>query len=96
MRSMRRVIEATACGLLLALRIPVVAGADGEIVAWGWNDYGEYDVPVPNTGFVALAAGGRHILGLKAITPLSPGNLDCDGDIDFADIDPFVTILSGD
>ena len=38
---------------------------DGSIVAWGGNDYGQLDVPAPNTGFVAVAASGLLSLGLK-------------------------------
>jgi alpha-tubulin suppressor-like RCC1 family protein len=38
---------------------------DGSIVAWGWNDYAECNVPSANTGFVAVAGGGNHSLGLK-------------------------------
>ena len=40
--------------------------ADGSIVAWGDNEYGQCDVPSPNSGFVAIAAGSSHSLGLKA------------------------------
>ncbi|MBN2027955.1 MAG: hypothetical protein JW854_14495, partial [Actinobacteria bacterium] len=40
--------------------------SDGTIVAWGWNDFGQCDVPAPNSGFVAVAAGFRHSLGLKS------------------------------
>lgn len=40
--------------------------ADGSIVAWGRNDYGQCDVPAPNVDWVAIAAGGNHSLGLKA------------------------------
>ena len=40
--------------------------ADGSIVAWGYNGYGQTNVPAANTGFVAVAAGGDHSLGLKA------------------------------
>ena len=86
MRSTRRVIEATACGLLFALLMPAVAGADGEIVAWGHNGYGQCDVPAPNTDFVAVAAGGHHSLGLKGGAPDCPGDLDGDGDVDLADL----------
>ena len=39
---------------------------DGSIVAWGWNEYGQCNVPAPNSGFVAVAAGENHSLGLKA------------------------------
>jgi len=40
--------------------------ADGSIAAWGWNDNGQCNVPSPNTGFIAVAAGWYHSLGLKA------------------------------
>jgi len=39
-------------------------------VAWGYNDWGECNVPEPNVDFVAVAAGGAYYgaysLGLKA------------------------------
>jgi hypothetical protein len=35
-------------------------------VAWGNNDYGQLDVPVPNTDFVAVAADWGISFGLKA------------------------------
>ena len=35
------------------------------VVAWGGNDYGQCDVPSPNNGFIAVAAGGGHSLGLR-------------------------------
>jgi hypothetical protein len=38
----------------------------GFIVAWGDNQYGECTVPSPNSGFIAVAAGDYHSLGLKA------------------------------
>ena len=37
----------------------------GSVVAWGWNAYGQCDVPAPNSGFTAVAAGGYHSLGLR-------------------------------
>ena len=39
--------------------------ADGSIVAWGDNWWGQCNVPSPNTGFVAVAAGRYYNLGLK-------------------------------
>jgi hypothetical protein len=38
----------------------------GSIVAWGRNDYDQCFVPLPNTGFVAVAVGGSHNLGLTS------------------------------
>jgi len=39
--------------------------ADSTIVAWGWNSYGQCDVPSPNRGFVAITAG-YHSMGLRS------------------------------
>ena len=47
-------------------------GDVGSIMAWGCNGfgmcigYGQCNVPAPDTGFVAVAAGEGHSLGLKA------------------------------
>jgi Regulator of chromosome condensation (RCC1) repeat len=38
----------------------------GKIWAWGNHDYGQCDVPTPNSDFIAIAAGGQHSLGLKS------------------------------
>ena len=38
----------------------------GTIVAWGYNNGGQCNVPAPNSGFTAVAAGGYHNLGLKS------------------------------
>jgi hypothetical protein len=44
--------------------------ADASVVAWGcsepYYEYGQCDVPAPNAGFLAVAAGDEHSLGLKA------------------------------
>ena len=45
---------------------PIPVYAAGEIVAWGQNNYGQCDVPSPNTAFTAVSAGLDHSLGLKA------------------------------
>jgi len=65
------------------------AKTDGSILAWGNNDNGQCNVPTPSTGFVAVAAGNAHSVGLKA----SYGDLNCDGRVDFDDINPFVAAL---
>ncbi len=41
-------------------------GAGYSVVAWGDNSLGQCEVPPPNSGFVAVAVGGSHSLGLKA------------------------------
>jgi len=46
--------------------MPVAAGAEGDIAAWGWNEEGQCTVPAPNSDFVAIAAGEIHSLGLKS------------------------------
>jgi hypothetical protein len=38
---------------------------DNPIVAWGANSFGQCEVPVPNSGFIAVAAGDCHSLGVK-------------------------------
>jgi len=37
----------------------------GSIIAWGDNSVGKCNVPEPNSGFIAVAAGWNHSLGLK-------------------------------
>ena len=48
--------------------------ADGSIVAWGWNGYGQCNVPAPNADFVAVAAGWLHSLGLTG-QPIMPEDI---------------------
>jgi alpha-tubulin suppressor-like RCC1 family protein len=43
-----------------------VTSEPGSVVAWGRNDYGQCNVPSPNSGYIAVAGGSRHSLGLKA------------------------------
>jgi len=45
---------------------PSWAQTDGSIVGWGKNSYGQCNIPSPNTGFVAVAGGVEHGLGLKS------------------------------
>jgi len=40
--------------------------ANGKIVAWGNNAYGQSNLPKPNSGFVAVSAGYTFSLGLKS------------------------------
>ena len=38
----------------------------GTVAAWGWNGYGQCNVPSPNSEFVAIAGGMIHSLGLRS------------------------------
>ncbi len=51
---------------VVALGPPSVRGQSSySIVAWGYNNRGECDVPPPNADFIAIAAGGGRGLGLQ-------------------------------
>ena len=64
----RRFIGAlvTATAAILCADRAALAQDTGSIVAWGRNFHGQCNVPEPNHGFVAVAGGGYHSLGLKA------------------------------
>ena len=57
-----------ALSALLLLAFPSVSFAEtsGAVSAWGYNGYGQCDVPAPNSDFVAVAADAEHSLGLKS------------------------------
>src|SRR4051812_6964311 len=40
--------------------------SDGTVMAWGWNDYGQCNVPVELSNVTAIAAGGYYNLVLKS------------------------------
>jgi alpha-tubulin suppressor-like RCC1 family protein len=65
--------------------------ADGSVVAWGRNDNGQTNVPSPNSGFIAVAAGNIHSLAIRRAT----GDSDADGDVDLAHFAVFVDYLLG-
>ncbi|MCM8824954.1 MAG: hypothetical protein NC937_02195, partial [Candidatus Omnitrophica bacterium] len=43
----------------------VALKGDGTVVAWGYNGYGQCNVPAGLTNVVAIAAGGAHTVALK-------------------------------
>jgi alpha-tubulin suppressor-like RCC1 family protein len=68
-------VTATATESLLATPKSLIAGggyhslalkADGTVVGWGANTYGQTAVPTGLTNAVAVAAGGLHSLALQA------------------------------
>ncbi len=55
------------CLCIVLLGTGVVHGQSAwPIVAWGYNEDGQCDVPEPNADFVAAAGGGDHSLGLRS------------------------------
>ncbi len=39
---------------------------NGSVLAWGYNEYGQCNVPSPNSDFVIVSGGAWHNLGLKS------------------------------
>jgi len=50
---------------LLVWCATLLASEDGNIIAWGWNFYGQCNVPEPNSDFIAICSDWNHNLGLK-------------------------------
>ncbi len=55
--------------LLFFILYPAICLGQGEesgsVYAWGRNDFGQCDVPEPNSGFIAISVNQYHNLGLK-------------------------------
>jgi hypothetical protein len=70
--------------------------SDSSIVGWGDNEYGECNIPSPNSDFIAIAAGGYHSLALR-----SDGSIVGWGNNDYGQATPpagndFIAIAAGD
>ncbi|MCK4658363.1 MAG: thrombospondin type 3 repeat-containing protein [Phycisphaerae bacterium] len=77
------------------LTLAVPSGAfGGAIVGWGWNNYGQSDVP-DGCGFMTIAAGSYHNLVILADGSLVAwGRNDC-GQINVPSGNDFVAIAAG-
>ncbi len=64
-KTMKTLALAWTCLLWAFGTLSAQAAQTGSIVAWGINNYGQRNVPAPNSGFIAIAAGELHSLGLK-------------------------------
>jgi uncharacterized repeat protein (TIGR02543 family) len=51
---------------LFAACLSEAGSPPGAVVAWGWNGYGQTDVPPGMTNVVAVVAGGYHSLALQS------------------------------
>ncbi len=64
--------QRTPCNDIRTIVIPirwmpaVPSGGEGSIVAWGYNEFNQCNVPPPNADFVEIAGGGDHSLGLRS------------------------------
>ncbi len=93
---MRREMERVAC-VVVALAMAGGAWAQdggGSTMPWGYNWDGQCNVLAPNSGFVAVAGGGDHSLGLKGYAGCR-GDANCDGAINWRDIDFLVAAMAG-
>ena len=64
-----------------ALTIKPVVG-DRTVVAWGWGDYGQTNVPPGLSGVVAVAAGALHTVALKSDGTVVAWGYNCWGHAD--------------
>ena len=71
-RDWNRIASAAALVLGLVTAPAAWAQTTGSIVAWGLNDWGQCNVPAPNTAFVAVAAGHYHSLAVRADGSIVP------------------------
>ena len=60
------VIAALVIPLALGAISPVKASTVSTVVGWGWNYYGQTNIPSDLTDVVAIAAGSSHTLVLKS------------------------------
>jgi alpha-tubulin suppressor-like RCC1 family protein len=55
---------------------------DGTVIAWGWNNQGQTDVPAGLTGVKAIAAGHFHTVALKEDGTVAAWGYNHDGQTD--------------
>jgi hypothetical protein len=79
------------------VRVTAGAALQASVAAWGYNDFGQCNVPAPNSGFVAVAGGNWYSLGLKADGSLVAWGANYDGQCNVpAPNSGFVGVAAGD
>jgi hypothetical protein len=81
--------------IVLFLLCPAETAFAGSIVAWGDNYYSQCNVPLPNTGFIAISAGELYSLGLKQDGTIVGWGYNVDGQASPPDGNDFVAIAAG-
>ncbi|NIP25019.1 MAG: hypothetical protein GWN67_11990 [Phycisphaerae bacterium] len=83
----------------VALGVVLCAGRAtlaGEVMAWGLNNNGQCNVPDPNEGFVAIATGNLHSLGLKADSSIVAWGLNNNGQCNVPEPnEDFIAVAAG-
>jgi hypothetical protein len=70
--------------------------ADGRVESWGWDNFGQTEVPASATNVVAVAAGFQHSLALTAAGTVVAWGRDDGGPTDVpADLTNVVAVAAG-
>ncbi len=101
-------MKRTFCAMLgsIALCLLTVSGTalaqwNGEVIAWGYNNYGQCDVPSPNNYFLEIAGGYLHCLGLKEDGSIVAWGIDDESSWDFGQVtdtptaSDFISVAAG-
>ena len=91
---MKRTILTIVLALLTFGSLLSQAAQTGSIIAWGDNSDGQCNVPDPN-GFIAIAAGYDHSLGLKVDGSVATWGLNDYGQCNVPDPNGFIAIAAG-
>jgi hypothetical protein len=86
--------------LVVSNALAVVRGADvefseGGVVAWGYDLFGQTNVPGGLSNAVSIAGGGYHSLALLNDSTLAAWGLDNDGQADVAGLSNVVAVAGG-
>ena len=92
-KSMKMLLLAMVILLVVSLR-PCNPTFAGEIIAWGRNDCGQWDVPDGND-FVAISAGLHHGLALRSNGTLAAWGDNSEGQCDVPAGNDFVAVAAG-
>lgn len=73
---------------------PSIVSLSGSLVAWGYNEYGQTDVPAGND-FTAVAAGAYHNVALKSDGSLAAWGSNIFGETNVPSGQDFVAVAAG-
>ena len=94
MHALHRASETLMFALALGAVAPAVVLAEGSIVGWGNNSYGQINVPA-GEDFTAIEAGGYHGIALRTDRSLAGWGWNIEGQADVPDGNDFIAIAAG-